>query len=43
MALGIAMFSILNGVVKDLAATFPVNQIVFFRYFFALAPLLLLA
>ena len=27
----------------DLAATFPVNQIVFFRNFFALAPLLLLA
>lgn len=42
MALGVALFSVLNGAVKDLAETFPVNQIAFFRNFFALAPLLIL-
>ena len=41
MLLGIALFSILNGVVKDQAARFPVNQIVFFRNAFALPPLIL--
>ncbi|WP_408735144.1 DMT family transporter [Roseomonas gilardii] len=40
MLLGIALFSILNGVVKDQAARFPVNQIVFFRNAFALPPLI---
>ena len=43
MAMGIALFSVLNGAVKDLAETFPINQIVFFRNFFALPPLFLLA
>ncbi|UPG74617.1 DMT family transporter (plasmid) [Roseomonas gilardii subsp. gilardii] len=41
MLLGIALFSVLNGVVKDQAARFPVNQIVFFRNAFALPPLIL--
>ena len=31
MFLGLALFSILNAVVKAQADTFPVNQIVFFR------------
>lgn len=31
MLLGLALFSVLNGVVKAQAETFPVNQIVFFR------------
>ncbi len=39
MLTGIAMFSILNGVVKDEAAIFPVNQIVFFRNALALPAL----
>lgn len=39
---GLALFSILNGVVKAQAAIFPVNQIVFFRNSFALISLLLL-
>jgi drug/metabolite transporter (DMT)-like permease len=42
MTLGIALFSILNGVVKDQAERFPVNQITFFRNAFALPPLLLI-
>jgi drug/metabolite transporter (DMT)-like permease len=39
---GLALFSILNGVVKAQAATFPVNQIVFFRNSFGLFSLVLL-
>lgn len=39
MTIGIALFSVLNGVVKDQAARFPVNQIVFFRNALALPPL----
>ena len=39
MLTGIALFSILNGVVKDEAAIFPVNQIVFFRNALALPAL----
>src|SRR5262249_38435497 len=35
MISGLALFSVLNGVVKFLAETFPVNQIIFFRNFFA--------
>lgn len=42
MTLGIALFSVLNGVVKDQADRYPVNQITFFRNAFALLPLLLL-
>lgn len=41
-ALGIALFSCLNGAVKELAENFPINQIVFFRNVFALPPLLAL-
>ncbi len=41
-ALGIALFSLLNGVVKELAEVFPTNQIIFFRNVFALPPLLAL-
>src|SRR5258708_1022485 len=37
---GIALFSILNGVVKDQVQLFPVNQVVFFRNALALPPLL---
>ncbi len=40
MFTGIALFSVLNGVVKDQAMRFPVNQIVFFRNAFALPPLI---
>ncbi|MFY8154775.1 MAG: hypothetical protein ACOVOI_22085, partial [Hyphomicrobiales bacterium] len=43
MLVGLALFSILNGVVKALAETFAVNQIVFFRNGFALVTLLLMA
>lgn len=43
MLVGLALFSILNGVVKSLAETFAVNQIVFFRNGFALVTLLLMA
>jgi len=43
MIAGLALFSLLNGVVKFLAETFPVNQIIFFRNFFALATLLAMA
>ncbi len=39
MLTGIALFSILNGVVKDEVAIFPVNQIVFFRNALALPAL----
>lgn len=39
---GLALFSILNGVVKAQAAIFPVNQIVFFRNSFGLLSLVLL-
>lgn len=42
MLAGIALFSVLNGMVKDQAATFPVNQIVFFRNALALPALLVL-
>ncbi|WP_165694134.1 DMT family transporter [Teichococcus deserti] len=42
MLAGIALFSVLNGVVKDQAQRFPVNQITFFRNAFALPPLLLI-
>jgi drug/metabolite transporter (DMT)-like permease len=40
MVLGIALFSILNGAVKDQARIFPVNQIVFFRNALGLPPLI---
>jgi drug/metabolite transporter (DMT)-like permease len=43
MLVGLALFSILNGVVKALAENFAVNQIVFFRNGFALITLLLMA
>lgn len=43
MLAGLALFSVLNGLVKFLAETFPVNQIIFFRNFFALATLLAMA
>lgn len=39
---GLALFSILNGVVKAQAAIFPVNQIIFFRNAFGLISLVLL-
>lgn len=42
-ALAIVLFSVLNGVVKELSDTFPINQVVFFRNFFALVPLFVLA
>lgn len=41
-ACGIALFSILNGVVKAQSALFPLNQIIFFRNAFALIPILLM-
>ncbi|MBV8835214.1 MAG: DMT family transporter [Alphaproteobacteria bacterium] len=43
MIAGLALFSVLNGLVKFLAETFPVNQIIFFRNFSALATLLAMA
>jgi drug/metabolite transporter (DMT)-like permease len=43
MVAGLALFSVLNGVVKGLAETFPVNQIIFFRNLFALVTLLAMA
>lgn len=43
MLIGLALFSILNGVVKALAETFAVNQIIFFRNSVALVTLLLMA
>jgi len=42
MICGVALFSILNGVVKAQMEYFPVNQVVFFRNFFSLLPLLLM-
>ncbi|OWU83493.1 hypothetical protein ATO6_18900 [Oceanicola sp. 22II-s10i] len=42
MITGVALFSILNGVVKAQMEIFPVNQVVFFRNFFSLFPLVLL-
>lgn len=42
MMCGIALFSILNGVVKAQSALFPINQIVFFRNSLALIPLAVL-
>lgn len=42
MLLGMALFSILNGVVKAQAQHFPINQIVFFRNAGGVAPLLLI-
>lgn len=42
MLAGLALFSILNGVVKAQAALFPLNQIVFFRNAFGLLALMLL-
>lgn len=42
MAGGIALFAVLNGVVKAQMEIFPVNQVIFFRNSFALIPLWLL-
>ena len=42
MICGVALFSILNGVVKAQMELFPVNQVVFFRNFFSLVPLVIL-
>lgn len=42
MLLGIALFSILNGVVKEQVKVFPANQVVFFRNALALPPLLVI-
>jgi drug/metabolite transporter (DMT)-like permease len=42
MLAGFALFAIMNAIVKDLAATFPVNQIVFFRGAFGLLPMAVL-
>jgi drug/metabolite transporter (DMT)-like permease len=41
MLAALCVFAVLNGVVKDQAASFPVTQIIFFRNFFGLIPLLL--
>lgn len=43
MLLGLALFSILNGLVKSLAESFAVNQIIFFRNSIALLTLLVMA
>jgi drug/metabolite transporter (DMT)-like permease len=43
MVAGLALFSLLNGLVKALAETFPISQIIFFRNLFALATLLAMA
>jgi drug/metabolite transporter (DMT)-like permease len=43
MLIGLALFSILNGVVKSLAEVFAVNQIIFFRNSIALVTLLVMA
>jgi drug/metabolite transporter (DMT)-like permease len=43
MLIGLALFSILNGLVKALTETFAVNQIIFFRNSVALITLLLMA
>lgn len=42
MLAGFALFAIMNAIVKDLAASFPVSQIVFFRGLFGLLPMALL-
>jgi drug/metabolite transporter (DMT)-like permease len=39
MLCGLAIFAVLNGIVKDLTKVFPVNEIVFFRGAFGLIPL----
>jgi drug/metabolite transporter (DMT)-like permease len=39
MLCGLAIFAVLNGMVKDLTKVFPVNEIVFFRGTFGLLPL----
>ena len=43
MLVGMALFSLLNAVVKDLAQTYTINQIVAFRNIGALIPILLFA
>ena len=43
MVVGLALFSVLNGVVKSLMVDFPVNQVVFLRNALALVTLLLMA
>ena len=40
MVVGLLVFAILNGVVKDQAHRFPVTEIIFFRNLFGLVPLL---
>jgi drug/metabolite transporter (DMT)-like permease len=40
MILGLLVFAVLNGVVKDLAQRFPVTEIILFRNLFGLVPLL---
>jgi drug/metabolite transporter (DMT)-like permease len=40
MILGLLVFAVLNGVVKDQAQRFPVTEIIFFRNLFGLLPLL---
>jgi len=40
MILGLLVFAVLNGVVKDQAQRFPVTEIIFFRNLFGLIPLL---
>lgn len=40
MLVGVALFSVLNGVIKAQAEVFPINQIVFFRNAFAVLPLI---
>jgi drug/metabolite transporter (DMT)-like permease len=41
MILGLLVFAVLNGVVKDQAQRFPVTEIIFFRNLFGLVPLLI--
>jgi drug/metabolite transporter (DMT)-like permease len=43
MLAGLAVFAVLNGVVKDQASRFPVTQVILFRNAFGLLPLLLIA
>ncbi|MEJ1161318.1 DMT family transporter [Prosthecomicrobium sp. N25] len=43
MALGVALFSMLNATVKWQSEIFPINQIIFFRNTFALVPVFLMA
>ncbi len=42
MVLAVSLFAIQNAVVKDLVGAYPVSQVVFFRYFFGLIPVLFL-